>query len=413
MGQKASLFSTQDQAELKAKLQQLKNACCPDVASLMPHFEFVNNFLHEKEKHALTWGPIINAYKISPHELKGIWEDRETLNASCVDFIQVKGQRWFYNTQEIAPDFFSQDGQQMVSVIFPFFMDAEFVWNVPGAKKAMANVLRQCHGGVFPSDVEAQKCFSEDLLRRIYKRNYSRASIEMSVLELMEVLRRKVAEYVLDHHVSEILKSSNFINYVSSRVFPQNTPEIQKAREYLAAHKQAAYVFGAKVGLIRHAAKMMRYEQMRDHVRHAENVPSLPISPQQIYKDFEEALFLETDDIGVSNSQPQIEDQSDLAYKIDMMSCILNILKHYENPKLKKKKSAYWLDLVQKGIVEPSEVADLQKMHLSCNNVAHVNPGIDKAKEVILDDTRLTDIYLDISTRHEEKMARLLEKQRS
>lgn len=394
-------FSQEDKKELLDRLVVLRQVCCPATDLLVPEFKFKR----KKDFEPTDVLPYGVSYDLAPDQLKDIWEDRETLRDHNVDYIMVNGKKWFYNTAQIVTDFYPQNGTKKVEVRFPIWMDCENIWNQPENVEAMKKVLEKCSGRHFPTQQEALECFPKKLLRRIYDKNPSRPAIENAVLEMVETLRTKCQDYLMDNHLNNIFKDKDFLTFVRKTSFPVNTSDKQKAKEYLERNKQAMYFLAQKFGLIKNAIPMMYYEEMRNHIRHPNTVLPLHIDPRMTYQDFAKALDVPAKGPSRAKTLKTFNENTDIVQHLGDMSYIWEVLDQYVDPKLrrKKKKPAYYQDLIQKGIITPDEAKIINQKRVECNNAAHLNGPRNQARKKVMEDTSLICILHELYRRDHER----------
>ena len=394
--------SAENKSKLSDKFTSLKYVCLPSYEILSPSFKF-------KKKEAFSQTDVLfygsGEMRIEPDRIREYsYQDRQTLRDSRVDFIKAGKVKWFYNIWELQGNFFSEDGQKKVHVDFNFWMDAEKIWSIPGIKQAMRSVLKACEGDTFPTNEEAKKFFTDEVCQKIYQRQPSINSIKQAVLELIEPFRKTLVPELVHSHSQAIIQSSQFQKFLKENPQTQSKPIQNQVLEYLKKNKNAIYIFGEKFGLIKGAAKAIRYQEIRDSVRHPKEVKAFLSNPKKVYEDFCTILMIpkKTDRFySLGNIVENLETADNLEY----MSDILDILSIYEDKSLKKGKQAYWQDLVQKGILTIKEVSYLQEKIKECNDVAHINPDSEKSKSKVRDDTQLLTLSIDLLERHEEKKA--------
>lgn len=396
------LLSNDDLIELKSKLTKLKEVCYPPITQIQPQFKF-KHFHEFNQFDGLFYGASME-YKLSPTELNQLYQHKEELNDVGIDFIKTKKGKWFYNLFDFNCTFFSQDGQKKVEVAFHTNIFSQKLCSNPKIKAALKAVLEMCDGNNFPTQNEVMSCFPDDLCHMIYDKNPIKKAVEFGIVGLIEPLRKKIFDNLNKYHSQLISQSPEFKEFLNQNTFLPNTPEIQKIRIYLTKNKQTIYIWGEKVGLIRNANRMIRYEQVRNHTRHSDKIKSVLIKPHEVFHDFEKALspLINKHDLILTNEN--IYKKQEVFERIKIMSQILSMLEKYEDPKLKKKKdkTLYWQNLIQKGLIHPSELNDLEKLLLCCNSIAHANSDSEQAKETILNDTFMEKIYCDISDRFEK-----------
>lgn len=397
------ILSPEKRSVLLKGLSDLQEVCCPVGALSLPLFRFKEKKDFIPVLDDFHCGSFASGYGIKPDEIQNyFYEDRQTLRDSYVDFIQTGSTKWYYNTSEKVPSFFSQDGQKKVEVEFSLWTDGQKIWSIPGVKQAMRHVLKKCSGVNFPTQEEAQKAFSEQICCKIYNKVPNEESVKEQVMEFIEPFRKILVDELVDNQSVKILQGQGFKKYKKETQLDLSKDPKNLVKEYLKKNKKAIYVLAEKFGYIKKANRMIAYQEMRDSVRHS-NVKSLLRNPQKVYRDFCEA-------IGVPFSQAKqtslkrFLDNSDVYTNLGFMSEILDILDIYEDKKLKRKNLDYWQDLIKKGILQPKEVPYLQKMVVECNNVAHVNKDSDLSKETVADSPQLLEISLAITQRHEEKV---------
>ncbi|MBE6449543.1 MAG: hypothetical protein E7013_02460 [Alphaproteobacteria bacterium] len=395
-----TLFSNEDWKDLKTSLNHLRAVCLPPFQAIRPVITFKTQADFQWDD-ALKWG--CGSYSIPPSELKDIWENKATLNASDVDFIMVEGQKWFFNTHDKIGNFFLQDGTRKVEIEFPYWMEMGKVFKTPGVRSAVFNVLSQCMSPVFPDEKKLQNSFSENLCFDIYCKNPSRDATELAILEILEKLRTKTVEYLEKNHSADIALERSFKKYLKSRVFPVNTPEKQQVKEFLTGDKKAMYRLAEKYGIIKNADNIFKYEDIRNHIRHPDEVSEHPIKPDKVYKDFCLAL----NETITSNSKAyrlsRFGNNIVIAQQLTCLNFIWNILDQHVAPELQKKKnkSTYYDDLVEKGLLTPKEVSVIRSSRLVCNAIAHSNGFIKNARHKVMHYKELFNLVCLLSQRHQ------------
>ena len=392
-----------DKQTLLTKFKDLARMCLPSRQVLQPSFSFKSKE-EFSDRDTLTYGRADMA--IAPHEIREYtYLDRQSLRDANIDFIKAGNQRWFYNTWELDGNFFSEDGQKKVRVEFNLWMDAEKIWSIPGVTQAMRSVLTACAGDTFPTEAEAQKFFTPKLCQKIYQHQASDKSIKQAVLEVIEPLRKQLTAELVRNYAPVISRGLNFKKYVKTRPTIQTRPVQEQVNEYLKKNKNAVYLLSEKFGLIKGANKAIHYQAVRDSVRHPQEVQALLAQPQKVYDDFCTILMIPKESKKFRSFKGIIKNL-ETATNLEYMSEILDIISIYEDTHLKRKNPAYWQDLVNKGIVDPTEVPYLRTMVPACTDVAHVNPGADASKKRVLKDAKLLEIALNMQTRHEQKQAK-------
>ena len=387
-------------SDLKKRLNDLKAVCYPPTASLHPSIRFKTQSDFLLDDH-LKWGR--SSMPIYPHEISNIWEDRQTLRNENIDYICVQNQKWYFNMHDKVGRFFHQNGTRLVEIEFPYWMQMSDVIKTKGCRTSIFNLLSLCASESFPDDETAQNCFSDELCHTIYQKNPPREAIEVAILEILETLSTQTNKYMEENHVTDIAKEAAFKRFVKSRTFPVNIPEIQRIREFLAGERKQKYILAEKYGFIKNGRKISSYEDIRDHVRHSRSVPLQRIKPEQIYNDFCIALHTpETTEVK-DNNLSHLSDNIAIALRLDTLSFIWDILDQYVDPNLKKKKNkeSYYTDLVQKGILDASEVAIIRQSRLNHNAVAHANSFVEDAREKVMEDKDIENVAYAINKRHE------------
>ena len=403
MTQMLNLISVPEKQEILEKLSALQEVCCPVEEIARPTFQFKTKKDFIPVLDDFHCGSFADGYKISPDQLKTyFYEDRKDLKDRYVDFIKTKELKWYYNTSEKTGNFFSEDGQKKVEVEFNFWVDAKNLWSVPGLRTAMRQVLEKCSGDTFPTQTEAESFFDDELCRKIYNRMPSFKAVKQAVVELVEPFRKALVAELVKTKSPSIILTQGFKKYAKENYIDTSKPVPYQVKEYLKKNKNAIYLLGEKFHLIKKANRMIRYQEIRDSVRHPKEVKALLSNARKVYQDFCIALGM-TNQKAQQTSLQTFADNTEVFDNLGYMSEILDILGIYEDKKLNKKDPAYWQDLKQKGIVEQDEIPYLQKMIVECNSVAHVNKDSGTSKRTVADEGRLIQISLDMTERHEKK----------
>ena len=399
MTKNPTLFSDEIWQQLKTSLNHLRAVCIPPAQAIKPSINFKTQSEFQWDD-ALKWGN--SSYLVLPSELKKIWESKATLKESNVDYISVNGQKWFFYTYDKIGNFFLQDGTKKVEIEFPYWMEMGKVFKTTGVRSAVFDVLSLYMGTSSPDEKKAQQCFSDKLCFDIYCKNPSREAVEVAVLELLEKLRSTTADYLQKHHASDIASERSFKLYVKSRSFPKNTPLIQQVREFLAGEKRSMYRLAEKYGIIQNAANVFKYEAIRDHVRHPNEVSERQIKPDKIYNDFCLALNEKTDSKSKAYHMSRYGNNIAIALQLSSLNFIWDVLDQYVSPELKKKKNkpVYYDDLQKKEILTPKDVSVIRSARLSCNAVAHGN-SLKNARHKVMHYKELFNLVCRLSKFHQ------------
>ena len=267
MVKKETLFSPQDWAELKKRLNHLRMVCCPPASSLKPLIRFKSQSDFQWNDY-LKWG--VSASPTYPSELKNVWQNKQILSSVDVDYIVVNDQKWFFNTHDKIGNFFLEDGTRKVEIEFPYWMEMTDILKIKGIRSAIFDTLNLTANEKIPTQEQVKNCFPDELCQRIYRKNPSRDAIEIAVLEMTEIFRKKTISYLEQNHVADILNEPRFKRYEKTGKFSKKTPDFQKVRQFLSAQKSSAYILAEKYGLIKNARRMSIYEDIRNHARHQE-----------------------------------------------------------------------------------------------------------------------------------------------
>lgn len=404
MTQTKYTFSSDEQQKLQAEFQKLEDICYPKISLLKPHVKFLYKTDFEQQG-GLTYGNISNCYYIAPSDLKTLWQSRQELRECHIDYITSQGQKWFYNTQELVGNFFSEDGEKKVEIDFSFWMDAEHIWHIPGVRPAVKKVLDAFSKGSAPSLAKVQSYFSDELCRKIYEQNPSKESAKQVVLSMIETLRKLLVDRLVLDQTSRISKSDHFKRFIATKnIATQPLP--QQVQTYLKKNKNAVYLLGQKYGYIQNAAALIKYQELRDNARHPNEVKEGKIKPFEIYEDFRIALHIPKRSPSTRADLTTFDDHTRTNWNITTMSEIEDILAFHANPKLNRKKPQYWQDLIQKGIVSPADAAILQTKIQEYNSVAHCNSDADPEK--VSEDVKIDALNASITLAHAKRLKQLL-----
>lgn len=397
-------FSVDEQQELLVEFQKLEDICYPKTSLLTPRFKFLfkKDF---KQNEGLRYGTITNDYYIEPSELKGLWQSRKELRESNVDFIVSRGKKWFYNTQDLVGNFFSEDGEKKVEVDFSFWMDAEHIWRIPGVIPAIKKILDDFSEDNLPTEAKAQSYFTEEICRKIYEKNPSKESVKQVVLGMVETLRKILVNRLVSDQALNISKSHAFKQFITKQNL-SGQPISQQIQAYLKKNKNAVYVLGEKYGYIKNANRLLRYQNLRDNVRHPKEVKEGRIEPLEIYEDFRKALRIPVRSPSANSNIEQFDDHTRTSWNIATMSEIEDILAFHADPKISRKKPQYWQNLIQKGIITPADAVILQTKIKEYNSVAHAHPDADPKK--VADDLEIDDLNRAITSAHAKRIKQIL-----
>ena len=401
MSKKTTLFSNDTWRELKKRLNYLGALCCPPTETIRPkiHCKYPSDFGFDD---VLKWGR--SAMPIEPSELKNIWENKQTLKEHDIDYIIVNGNKWFYNTHDKIGNFFLSDGTTKVEMEFPYWMEMTNVLKTKGIRSAIFDTLNLYSNGQEPTAEQMQNCFSDELCQEIYRKNPCREAIELGVLEITEVFRKSIVEHLIQNHEADIAKEISYKRYVKSFMSSKTSTTAPKVRQFLAAKKSAIYILAEKFGLIKNSHRICRYESMRDHVRHPDEIAERPIDPYKIYADFCIALDEPVKSKTQARHLSRLGNNIALSIYLSTFNFIQTILAEYEDSSLKKKKNKtdYYNDLVQKGILKPKEVKLITSRSLNCAEVAHLHNKIKNARFKVMNDRQMFNLACAIHKRHLE-----------
>lgn len=402
------ILSDDEKQQLTLDFANLKKACFPTLSK--PSFNFKNRSQFTKTD-LLSQGH--DTARLKPDELNQLWQDRQTLRDLSIDYIVAGGQKWFYNTWLMTGDFFSQDGQKKVEVQFDFWVDPEQVWPIQGVRPAIKQVLELCSDSQFPTQKQAQDCFSDDLCRKIYEKQPSNETIGTTVMSLIEHLRQFLLKKLVQNHTPQIMTKP------AAQKIKKNDPkkaDTTVVSEYLKQNKNMVYILSEQYGYIKKARALLHYQRLRDSVRHKDEVVAQSFNPIKVFQNICKTLGIKHGGNPAKTPLKFFDNQTQLNWHIADMSeitdaCQMHIRKHQmtTNQKLKPKDPNYWQALQDAGVLDQTEATTLPQKIKEYNTVAHGNAGARELKEKLADDIQVEEIQQNVLNRHWELLKRWLD----
>lgn len=304
---------------------------------------------------------------IRPSALKTLPSDHKKLQRVNLDYIQIKGIKWFYNLDEWPTDFYADDGLRRVSLSFG--APTEDVQNIPGIGPAVNRVLSLCSDEIQPTPEQLQQGFS-DCMAFSYQKHPPEAALKMAILNCVESIKRYI-----------------------------NPNRYQKLPYDVAVEK----------GLIASDKLLREYREIRDQIRHTPNkqpkstptsetiLPkSTPASetvlpkPEDVYREFQYILSPLMARIGPiqwpdENPIPLLTRNANSYRALSCMKDVQVLLTPYKTVvKTKSKhlgKTYDWPKITQDGLLSVPEATDAEQQIINCNVVAHQGKGAQKVAQ--------------------------------
>lgn len=404
-------FSTDDLTELKSDFNKLAEVCYPPMDYINARISFTKaeDFAPGE---GLEYGFSFANEIIAPNELKDLsWRKRSDLLEHGIDEINADGQKWYYNIHDIGGTFWSEDGQKKVSVVFGVLpvSATSFIFV---ARQAVKQLLSKCKDK-FIDLSEAEKCFPEEVCRRVYD---DQPPVELLLTRLFAVIehtRQRLANRLVKDMHTQILNEPTFKRFLKQNPdFATSAPK-EQVMQFLRKNKPAIFVLGEKYGYIKNAARILRYHGPRDETRHPKKgkEDEFPyVKPRALCEDFRKALKLPNEPIVPTKDFGDLLDIGWAAMKsIRELGKISDVVSTYADSTKKRSQPDYWAPLEDKEIATSDEIDDMQSWILAGNTVAHGHKSTDNAQEELMDSYfDISDLAQQIKERHDRRFERWL-----
>ena len=401
-----SKFTVDELIILQNNIEKIKEICTPETISLMPEVKIT--YTRDFERHeGLSYGSLGSGYIIPVRELRTLWENKTELKEHNISYFKTPKRRWFYNTKgNLSTVLYADDASQKIEFVFPFWIDAENSWKMPTFRKFIQETLEYKDKG-YPITKDVIKQFwTQDLSKEFYHKNPETNSIGKVVMDNIEDLRKILFNHLVSEQWQGISKTHSFKLFLSKNNLKNNGSHQESVKRYLKKQKNSIYILAEQYGYIRNASRLLRYQRLRDSVRHPDEVHVAHIAPATIYEDFKKALPML--DHNLNRSNECFETDFSAVTVIHDLNDLMKILDCYADKKAKRGTKQYWDSLEKDGILDKTELDEVQDFILKCNTIAHRNPDADNALQSVADSAGLTDILVKAHETHEIRIQRWL-----
>ena len=181
----------------------------------------------------------------------------------------------------------------------------------------------------------------------------------------------------------------------------------EQRNQYLKKKKNHVYLLGQQYGYIQNAVLLLHYQKARDKVRHPQEVHVRSKSPSAIYNDFLSCCpFLSSNKL--TPAQEYFETDFEAIKTIHDLDDLMKILDQHADKKAKRGSKAYWDSLEKDGILDKTELTEVQNFILKCNSIAHRNPDADTALEEVANSAGLTGYLCKANEIHQARIQKWL-----
>ncbi len=385
---------------LRADIEKINNICVPHPDMLKPVLE-----ISDKEGMKDFDGIMHSAgYKIKPDDLKTLWESKKCLEERDISYFKTNKHKWFYNPRTIINELYADDGSKKIAFSFPFWVDGENNWKIPEFKTFVQKALNlhDEKGTLNQEDIDT--LWTDDLSKQVFKKSPESKSIGKVVMDLIEDLRPILFKHLTDEQYIPISKTRSFKIFSTQNPLKQPISLQEQVKRYLKKKKNAIYLLSEKYGYIQNASTLLHYQKLRDSVRHPEEVHVRAKAPEQIYEDLKKTLpQLNT----IKNNENEDYQTNFLTVQtIRDLDDLMKILDIYADKEAKRGTKQYWDSLEKDGILNKTELDEVQDFILKCNTIAHRNPGADIAVQEIAESAGLQDHLFKAWDTHDNRIKR-------
>ena len=403
-------FTKEELIILQDNFEKIKEICTPETVSLKPQVKIT--YARDFSQHeGLSYGSLGGGYILPVSELKKLWESKSELKEHNIDYFQTLKHKWFYNPRgDLNTVLYADDGSQKIEFTFPFWIDAENSWKIPAFRKFIQTMLEHKDKGYPITDKVIERHWTEDLSKEFYHKNPEKNSIGKVVMDNIEDLRKILFNHLVTEQWQTISKTHSFKLFLTKHEIKGKGSLQENVKRYLKKQKNNIYILGEQYGYIHNSSRLLRYQRLRDSVRHPDEVHMAHIAPTKIYEDFKKALPMLNHDINKTNEC--FETDFSAVTVIHDLNELMKILDTYADKQAKRGSKAYWDSLEKDGILTKQELQQVQDFNLKCNSIAHRNPDADTALHDIADSAGLTDFLVKAQETHEIRVQRWLKEKR-
>ena len=389
---------------LRTDIEQIKTICVPHSDTFKPNLKITD----KKDFKDYDGIKYLSGYEIKPEALKTLWETKRYLEERGISYFKTKKHKWFYNTHTLANELYADDGSKKIEFSFPFWVDGEKNWKIPAFREFIQTILdiHDTQGSISQKTVDA--LWSTALSKQIYEKNPEHNSIGKVVMDVIEDLRKILFKHLTDEQYIPISKTRSFKLFSAKNPLKQPMTLQEQVKRYLKKKKNAIYLLAEQYGYIQKAATLLHYQKLRDSVRHPEEVRVRIKSPSAIYNDFLSCGPMLSSN-NLSPSQEYFETDFEAIKTIHDLDVLMKILDHYADKKAKRGSKAYWDSLEKDGILDKTELTEVQNLILKCNSIAHRNPDADTALEEVANSAGVTRHLWKASEIHQARIQKWLE----
>ena len=381
-------FTKEEAKVLRRKLRDLERVCQPK-GLLTPKITF-------KKKEEFGCLDLLETYQGSPIEPSGLaqmWEPLEHLEERGLGFVEVNKEKWFYDKVGIIGRLFSQDGTKGIFIEFPLMVDTSNMWSLKETLPIVKSLIKKCQKN-FPPVIKENELFPDTYCQKLYNTltdayNHEVGSInkspEVAVMAMVESLRRILIEKLKKNNLPLIQSTQAYQEFLKKN--PNNKNILV---EFLRQHKNLAFMLSERAGYIKNAKSLIVYQQIRDSVRHPDEVPEIYVKPQQILEDFYQILQMPSPKSKAKPSLCPVLRNMETQRAFGNLLDLENILLEKADPKFKEVKrafghKAFWQELEQQKVLTKRDSKRLQKIVKTGNCVAHNNRHAEAAKTKLID----------------------------
>lgn len=366
-----SKFTPDELCILYTDIEKIKTICVPHPDTFKPDLKITD------KKDFKDWEGInySSDYKIKPDELKTLWETKKYLEEHGISYFKTKKHKWFYNTHTLVNELYADDGSRKIEFSFPFWVDGEKNWKIPAFREFIQTILdiHDTQGSINQKTVDT--LWSTALSKQIYNKNPENHSIGKVVMDVVEDLRKILFKHLTDEQYLPISKTRSFKLFSAKNPLKQPMTLQEQVKRYLKKNKNAIYLLAEQYGYIQNASILLHYQRLRDSVRHPKEVHIRAKDPEQIYADLKKTLpQLNTEK---NNRNENFQTDFLTVQTIRDLDELMNILDIYAEKGAKRGTKKYWDSLEKDGILNKTELTEVQDFILKCNTIAHRNPDAD------------------------------------
>lgn len=385
---------------LRADMEKIKTICVPHSDIFKPDLKITD------KKDFKDWYGIKHSsgYEITPDALKTLWESKKYLEERGISYFKTQKHKWFYNTHTLTNELYADDGSQKIAFSFPFWVDGENNWKIPEFKNFVQTALNLHDEKGTLNQEDINTLWTDDLSKQVFKKSPESNSIGKVVMDMIEDLRPILVKHLTDEQYIPISKTRSFKIFSTQNPLKQPMSLQEQVKRYLKKKKNAIYLLSEKYGYIQNASTLLHYQKLRDSVRHPEEVHVRSKAPEQIYEDLKKTL----PQINTEKNNENEDYQTDFStvQTIRDLDELMKILDIYADKEAKRGTKQYWDSLEKDGILDKTELAEVQDFILKCNTIAHRNPGADSTVITVADSAGLHEHLYKAWDTHSRRFAR-------